>query len=115
LETGDRVLKLLTFKKGIHPDDYKEFTAHKSIEQMELPDEVFIPLQQHIGAPCKPLVAKGDTVKTGQIIGDSEAFVSSPVHSSVTGTVKKITQHLHPMGTRVDMIQIKEAGMMNGI
>lgn len=103
-------MKLLTFKKGIHPDDYKEFTADKSIEQMELPDEVFIPLQQHIGAPCKPLVEKGDSVKTGQIIGDSDAFVSSPVHSPVTGTVKKITQHLHPMGTRVDMIQIERSG-----
>ncbi len=103
-------MKLHTFKKGIHPDDFKEFTDKKEIEQMPLPDEVFIPLQQHIGAPCQPLVQKGDTVKTGQIIGNSEAFVSSPVHSSITGTVKKITQHLHPMGTRVDMIHIERTG-----
>ena len=68
---------------------------------------VYIPLQQHIGAPCKPLVQKGDRVKTGQKIAASDAFVSAPIHSPVTGTVKKIANHLHPMGTRVEMIQIE--------
>ena len=49
-------------------------------------------MAQHIGAPCKPLVAKGDSVKVGQIIGDTDAFVSAPIHSSVSGTVKEIHQ-----------------------
>ncbi len=103
-------MKLLTFKKGVHPTDYKEFSNTKAIEELPLPDEVYIPLQQHIGAPCQPLVQKGDEVKTGQIIGKSDAFVSAPVHSSVTGKVKKIASHLHPLGTRVEMIQIERTG-----
>lgn len=100
-------MKLATFKKGIHPSESKEQTAGKEIVNMDLPDEVFIPLQQHIGAPCQPLVEKGQEVKTGQLIGDTDAFVSSPVHSSITGTVKRIGLHLHPLGTRVQMIQIE--------
>ena len=104
-ETGD--LKLFTFKKGVHPEDWKKFTNAKAIEELPLPDMVYIPLQQHIGAPCKPLVQKGDRVKTGQKIAESDAFVSAPIHSSITGTVKKIAPHLHPMGTRVEMIQIE--------
>ena len=48
-------------------------------------------MSQHIGAPCKPLVKKGDQVKVGQLIGDTDAFVSAPIHSSVSGTVKEIS------------------------
>lgn len=103
-------MKFPTFSKGIHPSDHKEFTNTKSIEFMPLPNEVFIPVQQHIGAPDEPIVDRRDEVKTGQVIGRSDKYVSSPVHSPVTGKVKKINNFLHPMGSKVKMIQIQRTG-----
>ena len=100
-------LKLSTFNKGVHPQDFKELTNHKPVETLPIPTQVFIPLQQHIGAPCEPLVKKGATVKTGQVIGRSGSFVSSPIHSSVTGKVKAIGKFPHPMGSKVEMIHIQ--------
>ena len=63
-------------------------------------------MSQHIGAPCKPLVAKGDTVKVGQLIGDTDAFVSAPIHSSVSGTVKEISSIRSAMGGEDQVIVI---------
>ncbi len=97
---------LPTFKRGIHPKDNKAFTNKKAIEFLPLPDEVFIPLQQHIGVSGEVTVEKDEEVKTGQVVGKSEKFVSAPVHSSVTGKVKAIDQFLHPLGTKVTMIRI---------
>lgn len=99
-------MRFPTFKKGVHPGDYKEYTNRCQIEEMPPSDEVFIPVQQHIGAPDEPVVSRRDDVKTGQVIGRSEKYVSSPVHSPVTGTVKKIDTFLHPMGSKTTMIQI---------
>jgi electron transport complex protein RnfC len=104
---------LASFKKGVHPQDYKVQTNQKQIKYMPLPDEVFIPLQQHIGAICKPVCEKGQAVKTGQIIGRSERFVSSTIHSSVTGIVKNIDNYLHPLGTKVPMVHIQKTGEDN--
>jgi electron transport complex protein RnfC len=103
-------LRLPTFSKGIHPDDSKSFTNQKPIEQLPLPDEVFIPLQQHIGVSGEPLVEKDQEVKTGQVIGKSEKFVSSPIHASVTGKVKSVDKFLHPLGMKVTMIHIERTG-----
>jgi len=78
--------------KHLHSIDaghYKN-TAGCETEVMPIPDVVKISMSQNIGAPCKPLVAKGDAVKVGQLIGDTDAFVSVPVHSSVSGTVTGI-------------------------
>ncbi len=80
----------LTFKGGIHPPHAKKATEHLAIERAAEPQVVAIPLRQHIGAPCEPLVQKGDTVKVGQKIGEPASFVSAPVHSSVSGTVKEV-------------------------
>ncbi|MDK2976673.1 MAG: H+/Na+-translocating ferredoxin:NAD+ oxidoreductase subunit [Candidatus Marinimicrobia bacterium] len=77
---------------------------------MPLPKQVYIPLQQHIGAPCEPLVKKGDTVKTGQVIGRSSAYVSAPVHASITGVVKAVDKFFHPLGMRVEMVHIERTG-----
>ena len=71
---------------SIHVSHYKH-TAGCATEVMPIPDVVKISMSQHIGAPCKPLVQKGDYVKVGQLIGDVDAFVSAPIHSSVSGTV----------------------------
>lgn len=69
---------------------HEKHTQACATETMPVPDVVCIPMSQHIGAPCKPLVKRGDTVKVGQLIGDTDAFVSAPIHSSVSGTVTGI-------------------------
>jgi electron transport complex protein RnfC len=95
-----------TFKGGIHPSYNKELAAEKAIQPCPVPDEVFIPLSQHIGAPNEPLVKAGDRVELGQKIGGSEAFVSAPVHSSVAGTVKDITEITGFTGSKVKVVAI---------
>lgn len=82
---------------SIHVAHHKN-TAECETQIMPVADEVCIPMSMHIGAPCKPLVAKGDTVKVGQLIGDTDAFVSAPIHSSVSGTVKAIGEVRNAMG-----------------
>lgn len=88
---------------------------HKNTDKCEtvimpVPSEVCIPMSMHIGAPCKPLVAKGDTVKVGQLIGDTDAFVSAPIHSSVSGTVKAIEEQRNAMGGYDQVIVIETDG-----
>src|SRR5690554_1726881 len=81
---------LKTFKKGgVHPPENK-LSAGKPIEVLPLPASVFIPVAQHIGAPAVPTVKRGDTVKVGQVIAKSSSFVSTNIHSSVSGTVKRV-------------------------
>ena len=100
-------MKILTFKGGIHPDDNKSATENKPIIELSAPDKVIIPMRQHIGAGCEPIVAVGDEVKKGQKIGDSKAFVSAPVHSSVSGKVVGIEPMLHPLGEKVMSVIIE--------
>lgn len=83
---------LLTFKGGTHPPHSKKFSEKKPIEKAKIPKIVKISLNQHIGAPTKPIVEKGEYVKVGQKIGKASAFVSAPVHSSISGTVKSIEE-----------------------
>ena len=88
---------------------------HKNTDKCEtvvmpVPSEVCIPMSMHIGAPCKPLVAKGDTVKVGQLIGDTDAFVSAPIHSSVSGTVKAIEPRTLATGGKCNAIIIENDG-----
>jgi len=96
-----------SFRGGVHPPDQKMYTARKKIDNIPLPERVFIPLQQHIGAPAEPVVEKGDTVKTGQIIGKASKFVSLPVHASISGTVASIAKHPHPLGKDLLAIEIE--------
>ncbi len=99
-----------TFAHGIHPEYHKEATAHKGIEKAPIPSKVIIPLQQHIGKPCKALVKKGEEVVCGQKIGDVEAFISSPVHASVTGKVLSVEPYPHPLGGKVEAVVIQRTG-----
>ncbi|MBZ9608952.1 electron transport complex subunit RsxC [Clostridium estertheticum] len=92
---------LLTFKKGIHPSGSKDLSMHKAIQDLLPKGNLVFPMQQHIGAPCEPLVKKGDKVLVGQKIGESKAFVSAPIYSSVSGTVKDVAPWLHSNGTMV--------------
>ena len=92
--------------QSIHVSHFKH-TAGCASEVMPTPDVVKISMSQHIGAPCKPLVAKGDTVKVGQLIGDTDAFVSAPIHSSVSGTVTGIEQIRNAMGNFDTLVVIE--------
>lgn len=96
-----------SFRGGIHPNYNKERTYASPIEELPATAEVVIPLSQHIGAPCVPTVAVGDAVKIGQIIGDSEASLSCPIHSSVSGIVRGISPRWHPSGVRMPAIVIE--------
>lgn len=97
----------LTFRGGVHPPGRKEATAGRAIEPMAVPSTLVLPMSQHLGAPCKPLVAKGDRVKRGQVIGDVEAMISAPVHSPVDGEVTAVGKVLTPGGLRVEAVTIK--------
>lgn len=88
----------LSFKGGIHPPHFKKLTEQKPIELAKEPQQVMIPMQMHIGAPCEPIVKVNDYVKVGQKIGEAKAFVSAPIHASVSGTVKKIAEIATPLG-----------------
>lgn len=79
---------------------------------MPPPAEVIIPMSQHIGTPCEPTVRKGDRVLVGQVIGDSEAYVSAPVHASVSGTVKDITSIVLTGGVPTRAVVIESDGKM---
>lgn len=86
---------------------HEKHTASCETEIMPIPETVCISMSQHIGAPCKPLVSVGDTVKVGQLIGDTDAFVSAPIHSSVSGTVKAISSIRAAMGGEHQVIIIE--------
>lgn len=103
--------KKFSFKGGIHPPHSKKQTEHLSIEQFPAPQKVIIPLSQHIGAPAKPLVKKGDRVLAGQMIAESSGFVSAAVHSSVSGTVQSVGPFPHPSGKQVISIEIENDGL----
>jgi len=105
-------MRTLTFKHGVHPPGNKELSCNEPIRVLmpKAGQEMVFPLSQHIGAPCEPVVAKGDYVKIGQLIAESKAFVSSPIHSSVSGTVKDIRPWLVPTGGTVNSIVIENDG-----
>lgn len=100
-------MRLLTFSGGIHPDDGKRFSKDREVEPVMPHGEMVYPLSQHIGAPAKPVVKKGDFVLKGQVIAEAGGFVSAPVHASVSGTVKEIEPRFNPAGTKVDCIIVE--------
>ncbi len=85
-----------SFKGGIHPEENK-ITTGSLIKEMPAPELIVIPFSQHTGAPAKPLVKKGDRVLVGMKIGEAEGYISSPIHSSVSGKVKDIRVMPHPV------------------
>ena len=103
-------MNILTFKKGIHPDYHKTETQNKAIEVLMPLDELVFPMSQHIGAPAKPIVKKGDRVLVGQKIGEAGGFVSAPIHSSVSGTVKAVEERMTHRGTKDMCVVITQDG-----
>ena len=103
-------MKVSTFENGIHPTYYKELTSGEKTVKMPIPKTVIIPLQQHIGQPCKALVEKKDLVEEGQVIAEASGFVAAPIHSSVSGKVKDIDMQYHPGGGRFLSVTITTDG-----
>ncbi len=88
---------------------HRKHTAEQHSVVMSPPSTVTILMSQHIGVPCQPVVKVGDTVKTGQLIGQSDKFVSAPIHASVTGKVKAITEVIADSGVTVQAVVIETA------
>lgn len=98
----------LSFPGGVHPPEKKSLTSESPIQAGPAAKQVAVMLSQHIGAVCRPLVKKADMVQAGQKIGDSEAFVSAPVHSPVTGKVVEIALKPHVVMGRSPAVVIEE-------
>ena len=103
-------MKLHTFKiGGVHPEENK-LTSEIATKVAALPKQAIFPLSQHIGAPAKPVVKKGDQVKVGTLIAEAGGFVSAPIYSSVSGTVLKIDEAIDATGYRKPAIIIQVEG-----
>lgn len=103
-------MKLKTFRiGGVHPEENK-LTSEIETKVAELPKQAIFPLGQHIGAPAKPVVARGDKVKVGTLIAEAGGYVSAPVYSSVSGTVFKIDSSVDATGYRKPVIIINVEG-----
>lgn len=101
---------LKTFRiGGVHPPENK-LSASEKIQTLPVPEQVTIPLSQHIGAPATPVVQKGDTVKAGQLIAQANGFVSANIHSSVSGTVVAIDNITDAAGLPKPAITIRTEG-----
>ena len=94
---------------GVHPDDAK-VSRDCAIEVLPLPQTVYISMAQHLGAPAKPVVAVGDSVKAGQLIAEAGGFISANVHSSVSGKVKSIAPRKDIAGNNVLHVEITVEG-----
>ena len=103
-------MKLRTFRiGGIHPEENK-LSSEAATQIAKLPRQAIFPLSQHIGAPAKPVVKKGDKVKVGTLLAEAGGFVSAPIYSSVSGTVLKIDEAVDATGYRKPAIIVKVEG-----
>jgi len=99
-----------SFRHGIHPPDNKGLSGEETVEVMETPEMVTLPLLQHLGVPCKQVVKSGQMVRYGEMIGEGEAFVSASLHSPVSGKVKKNTMVTLPNGMHLPAVTIQTQG-----
>lgn len=108
----DGVLKAVVKVRGGVKVDHHKDTAELEVLRMPVPAKVVLPMQQHIGAPCTPTVKVGDEVAVGQVIGDSDKFVSAPIHASVSGKVTAVGNVHLPNGNVVQGVTIESDGEM---
>jgi len=104
---------VLTLRKSFHGGivlPHHKNTAQCETKRMKIPGKVIIPMLQHVGAPCRTLVKKGDAVKVGQLLGVSEKYISAPIHSSISGIVTNVATTVSSNGTHVDAVEIKSDG-----
>lgn len=112
-KTGfDGVLKAVKKVRGGVKVAHHKNTAETEVVRLPVPQKVTIPMQQHIGAPCEPLVKVGDTVAVGQLIGDTDKFVSAPIHASVSGVVTAVGDVKLPNGVMSKAVTIESDGEM---
>jgi electron transport complex protein RnfC len=100
------VRRAATFRGGVHPDDHKQATESLTIERMPFVDEYVLPLSQHIGAPAKVVVEAGQSVRRGETIAEPGGFVSTALHTPVTGRVRAVELRLHPNGKMMPSVVI---------
>ena len=97
--------------RGVSPA-HRKHTENQKPVRLQNVESVTIPMKQHIGAPCTPTVKVSDSVKVGQVIGDTGAFMSAPIHASISGTVTKISDVRLASGEKVTAVTIKSDGLM---
>jgi electron transport complex protein RnfC len=98
-------MKLFSVRGGVHPD-YRKGTSEQAIVAMPLPATLYLPLQQHIGAPAEPVVAEGDLVKKGQLLAKAGGAVSAPTHAPTSGRVKAIAEVTAPHPSALPLLTI---------
>ena len=108
----DGVLQAVKKVRGGVKVAHHKNTAEKEVERLPVPSKVVIPMQQHIGAPCDPVVKVGDVVAVGQLIGDSDKYVSAPIHASVSGKVTAVGDVKLPNGVMSKAVTIESDGEM---
>lgn len=97
-----------TFKRGgVHPPEHKELAEHKAIETLAVPGLLYVPVSQHIGAPASLRVAAGDELLKGQVVAEASGYVSTNIHSPVSGKVKSIEKIQDLLGKKVDHVVIE--------
>lgn len=107
---GDAILKAIgKVRGGVHPD-HNKLTAEMESVRIAPPEKVVLPMQQHIGAPCTPTVKVGDIVGVGQVIGDSDKYVSAPIHASVSGKVTSLAEVRLANGRMAPAVTIENDG-----
>jgi electron transport complex protein RnfC len=97
------------FARGVHPPERKDFSKGAAIEAAPVPEQVFVPLHQHAGAACEPVVKVKQEVKWGDKLGEAGGFISAPVHAPINGTVLMLSAATLPTGRRVRTVPIKAA------
>ena len=97
-----------TFKRGgVHPKEHKGLTENKAIETLTVPDLLYLPISQHIGAPAKLVVNVGDKVDKGQVVAEAAGYVSTNIHATVSGTIKSVVKIQDFLGRKIDHVVIE--------
>jgi len=105
-------MKLFKLRGGVHPEGRKELASDRAIRVLPMPERLYVPLLQHVGAPAQPLVNVGDKVLKGQLIGASQGTISAPIHAPTSGRIIAIGdfQAAHPSGLTAPTITIEADG-----
>ncbi len=105
-------MKLFRFRGGVHPEGHKLATGSRPIEVLPMPKRLYIPMQQHIGAPAEPAVKQGHHVLKGRLLAHGQGTISAPVHAPTSGTIIDIVDHTapHPSGLTVRTIILEADG-----
>ena len=99
-----------TFHGGVHPQEAKELTEHLAFEMMPVPEQIILPLVQHLGKQAVSLVKKGTAVIKGQLVAEADGFISAPIHSSINGIVGSLGKEVNSSGFPKDSITINNNG-----